>query len=88
MSKSQKTNLKQPVPFSHHIGPQDLEPERIFTCICTVHSETFRQGLFLPVVTLVHLTVSNTDQKKGKRNGETGEYLFSKKPYAGNLDNL
>lgn len=68
MSKLQKTNLNQPVPLSHHIGPKYLGPERIFHVY--VESMVFRQGLFLPVVTLMHLTVSNTDQTKETRNGE------------------
>lgn len=74
ISKAQKTNLDPLVPLAHHTGP------KIWKCKESSHAhakftQRLSDGLFLPVVTLVHFTVSNTvTKRREKENGEIEEH--------------
>lgn len=74
ISKGQKTNLDPLVPLAHHRGPKDLEIES--SHVHAKSTQGLSDGLFLPVVTLAHFTVSNTVTKREKENGEIQEHFI------------
>lgn len=76
MSKAQKSKLDQPVPLAHHTQVPKIWKWKESAHVHAKSTQRPSDGLFLPVVTLVHFTVSTTvTQRREKGNGEIEEHL-------------